>query len=130
MISKARTLTASLDAASANTKLDVVDGHDLERWLDERNLKGCFDKVFSSAAVSPNVSQGWHRYETDTISHGKLHWMKRSPLTVAQGMRAALKTGGVLALEMGGKGNVELIQQLMWEAMRKRGLAPDQLDPW
>ena len=45
-------------------------------------------------------------------------------------MRAALKSGGVLAIEMGGIGNVELIQQLMWDAVRKRGLDPEQLDPW
>jgi ubiquinone/menaquinone biosynthesis C-methylase UbiE len=52
MIIKARSLTDSQNVASAKEEFELVDGHDLERWLEEKELTGTFDKVFSSAAVS------------------------------------------------------------------------------
>jgi ubiquinone/menaquinone biosynthesis C-methylase UbiE len=33
-------------SAAPGLEYDVCDGHDLERWLKDRNLTGKFDKVF------------------------------------------------------------------------------------
>lgn len=88
----------------------VLDGHDLHPWLITEKLQATYDKIVSNAA---------------------LHWMRRDPLTVARGMRTALKRGGKLVLEMGGKGNVGAVHTLLrQELCAQEGINPDVVDPW
>lgn len=99
----------SAPSGSPPLRFVVLDGHDLLPWLQTEKLTGTFDKVFSNAA---------------------LHWMKRSPVAVARGMRAALRPGGILAAELGGKGNVGAVRTLLRDEVQDQGVAPDVVDPW
>ena len=55
------------------------------------------------------------------FSNAALHWIK-PPESAATRMFAALKPGGRLVLEMGGKGNVELLLSSAMDAGRSLGL--------
>lgn len=56
--------------------------------------------------------------------------MKASPSKVLEGVRESLKVGGVFAAEMGGFLNCVGVRSALHVCCRKRGLDPDQLDPW
>ncbi|KAF9918901.1 hypothetical protein BX616_004410 [Lobosporangium transversale] len=85
----------------------VVDGHDL---VDNALANGDFDAVFSNAA---------------------LHWMKKDPVRVIQGVNKSLKTGGRFVAEMGGHMNVAEVRGGLHAALKKRGINnPEQYDPW
>lgn len=105
MIAKAYGLAPS----DAQLRYVVLDGHDLYPWLATEKSQGTYDKICSNAA---------------------LHWMRRDPLSVAWGMRAALKRGGTLVLEMGGKGNVGAVHTLLRQEIQAQGTNPDVVDPW
>jgi len=88
-----------------------------QRGLDARvmdayslNFTCEFDAVFSNAAM---------------------HWMKRDPDAVIQGVRRALKPGGRFAAEMGGHGCVAAITLALCATLEKYGVAnPAVLIPW
>ncbi|KAI1318680.1 hypothetical protein EDD11_005973 [Mortierella claussenii] len=85
----------------------VIDGHDL---IDHPLANGQFDAVFSNAA---------------------LHWMKKDPVRVIQGVNKALKPEGRFVAEMGGHMNCAEVRSGLYAALRKRGIAdPEQYDPW
>jgi trans-aconitate 2-methyltransferase len=64
------------------------------------------------------------------LSNAALHWVRDQPSAIASIARA-LKTGGRLVLEMGGRGNLHHLLQAIYEAMRALGVpAPEQLSPW
>ncbi|KAF9347512.1 hypothetical protein BGX34_003091 [Mortierella sp. NVP85] len=84
----------------------VVDGHDL---VDHELANGQFDAVFSNAA---------------------LHWMKRDPARVIQGVHKSLKSGGRFVGEMGGHMNVTEVRSGLHAALKKRGVDPEPHDPW
>lgn len=94
-------------AAACQRRVDarVMDAADLAAASE---LEGRFDAVFSNAA---------------------LHWM-HPPETVAAGMARVLAPGGRLVAELGGSGNVARIRAAVHEALRRRGVAADQIDPW
>ncbi|KAF9930115.1 hypothetical protein FBU30_000865 [Linnemannia zychae] len=97
-----------IEAARKNGCQDaqVVDGHDL---VDHELANGQFDAVFSSAA---------------------LHWMKKDPVRVIQGVHKCLKPGGRFVGECGGYMNcIEVRTGLHW-ALRTRGYNPEDYDPW
>ena len=79
----------------------VMDGHRLT-FEDE------FDAVFSNAA---------------------LHWMDH-PGEVIAGVRRALKPGGRFVAECGGHGCVDTIVRTLTEALKRRGLWKDGVNPW
>ncbi len=79
----------------------VMDGHRLT-YDDE------FDAVFSNAA---------------------LHWMGY-PDEVIAGVRRALKPGGRFVAECGGHGCVNTIVRALTEALKRRGLWEDGINPW
>ncbi|MBE9009514.1 methyltransferase domain-containing protein [Pseudanabaenaceae cyanobacterium LEGE 13415] len=83
--------------------LDVrlLDGHHL-------NFDNEFDAVFSNAV---------------------LHWMKQ-PDRVIEGVWRSLKPGGRFVGEFGGHGNVSKIVTALHTALNKRGIDPDQINPW
>ena len=79
----------------------VMDGHGL-------NFDDEFDAVFSNAA---------------------LHWMGH-PDEVIAGVRRALKPGGRFVAECGGHGCVDTIVRALTEALKRRGLWEDYVNPW
>src|SRR5271168_1826644 len=67
-----------------------------------------FDAVFSNAAI---------------------HWMKPADDVIA-GVWRALKPGGHFVAEFGGHGCVVTIKRAIVEALRRRGIDGDALNPW
>ncbi|UZJ56711.1 hypothetical protein CBS101457_006031 [Exobasidium rhododendri] len=96
-------------SGAPDLEYEVCDGHDIESWLKGKDLIGKFDKVFSNAA---------------------LHWMKTSPQTVVEGMSAALRPSGRLAIEMGGHLNVIGVRSTLHAAIARRNVDPTLVDPW
>lgn len=110
MIQAARKENSSDDiGGSARIQYDQADGCALSTYITEHGLEGRFDRVFSNAAI---------------------HWMKASPMGVIEGVHKALKPGGVLAAEFGGFTNVVGVRGGLHQVLRKRGLDPDEFDPW
>jgi len=70
--------------------------------------------------------------EFDAVfSNAALHWMKRDPDTVIQGVRRALKSGGRFVAEMGGHGCVGAIVVALCAVLEKRGISqPASFIPW
>jgi SAM-dependent methyltransferase len=95
--------SAAQVAAARARSLDarVADGEALA-------FEGEFDGVFSNAA---------------------LHWMKR-PEAVVDGVWRALRPRGRFVAELGGAGNVAVIRAACADALRRRGLDPEAVDPW
>jgi trans-aconitate methyltransferase len=109
---------ASADMVHAARKLGldarVLDAYHLTfvESLNHRRIEspGEFDAVFSNAA---------------------LHWMKRDPDAVIQGVHRALKPGGRFVAEMGGHGCVAAIVVALCATLEKCGIAqPESLIPW
>ncbi len=97
--------SSDMVAAAGQRGIDarVIDAYQLE-FASE------FDAVFSNAA---------------------LHWMKRDPETVIQGVRRALKPGGRFVAEMGGHGNVAAITVALCATLEKFGVKDSTaLIPW
>jgi trans-aconitate methyltransferase len=95
----------SMVAAAQARGLDV-------RLMDAYNLKlnAEFDAVFSNAAM---------------------HWMKREPDSVLNGVSRALKPGGRFASEMGGHGCVAAIVVALCSTLQQFGVTdPASLIPW
>ncbi len=64
------------------------------------------------------------------ISNAALHWVRDQQGAIASIARA-LKSGGRLVLEMGGRGNLRHLLKAMYKALRALGVAnPEQLSPW
>lgn len=114
-------LTEKLVAAGAqvvgiDASADMIEAS-RNRGLDARVMDACnltfsneFDAVFSNAA---------------------LHWMKRDPDAVIQGVHLALKPRGRFAAEMGGHGCVAAIVVALCATLEKRGISqPASLIPW
>ncbi|KAG0232606.1 S-adenosyl-L-methionine-dependent methyltransferase [Mortierella sp. GBAus27b] len=97
-----------IEAAKKNGCQDarVVDGYEL---ADHELANGQFDAVFSNAA---------------------LHWMKKDPARVIQGVNKSLKSGGRFVGEMGGHMNVSEVRTGLHAALKKRGVNPETYDPW
>jgi trans-aconitate methyltransferase len=82
---------------------NLADGYAL-------NFNSEFDAVFSNAA---------------------LHWMKRDPDAVIQGVHRALKPGGRFVAEMGGFGNVAAITVALCVTLDQFGIAnAPAFSPW
>ncbi|KAG6331607.1 hypothetical protein ID866_7483 [Astraeus odoratus] len=64
------------------------------------------------------------------FSNAALHWCKKSPSGVLDGVKRMLKDGGRFICEMGGHLNCIGVRNSLHHAIRRRGLDPDSLDPW
>jgi len=114
-------LTAKLAAAGArvigvDASPDMVSAANARgldaRLMDAYNLEfqGEFDAAFSNAAM---------------------HWMKRDPDAVLQGISRALKPGGRFACEMGGHGCVAAINVALCATLEKYGVDDSaSVIPW
>ncbi len=97
--------SADMVAAAKRNGIDarVADAHQL-------NFEAEFDAVFSNAA---------------------LHWMKRDPDLVIEGIRRALKPGGRFVAECGGHGCVAAVSVALFAALEKYGVEdPLAIHPW
>ena len=64
------------------------------------------------------------------ISNAALHWVRDQGGAIASIARA-MKHGGRLVFEMGGRGNLHHLLDAMYKALRSLGIAnPEQLSPW
>jgi len=64
------------------------------------------------------------------VSNATLHWVRDQPSAIAS-IGRALKRGGRLIFEMGGRGNLRHLLDAVYQALRKLGVAnPEQLSPW
>jgi SAM-dependent methyltransferase len=65
------------------------------------------------------------------FSNAALHWMKRNPDSVLQGVRRSLKPGGRFAGEFGGHGNVAAITVALLAVLTRHGVQDAaSLNPW
>jgi trans-aconitate methyltransferase len=69
--------------------------------------------------------------EFDAVfSNAVLHWVQ-PPEQAAGAMARALKPGGRLVAEFGGRGNIAILVEGAYRAMRQLGIAqPERLNPW
>ena len=69
--------------------------------------------------------------EFDAIfSNAVLHWVQ-PPETAAAAMSRALKPGGRLVCEFGGHGNVHILVEAAYRALRRLGVEhPERVNPW
>ncbi len=103
MIEAARAQFPAADHPSL--EFTVGDGEALE----EAPLAGPFDAVFSNAA---------------------LHWMTR-PEAVLRGLNGLLRPGGRLVAELGGRGNVAIVEGALGGALEAEGVPRErQPKPW
>src|SRR5205085_7887246 len=64
------------------------------------------------------------------FSNAALHWARPAD-AAAQAMARALKPGGRLVVEFGGHGNVEVLLQSAYAALRRLGVVdPERYNPW
>ncbi|HWC98499.1 MAG TPA: methyltransferase domain-containing protein [Candidatus Sulfopaludibacter sp.] len=72
-----------------------------------------------------------YRAEFDAVfSNAVLHWVRRAE-DAAASMARALKPGGRLVMEMGGRGNVRQVLEASDRALRELGVEqPEQYHPW
>lgn len=64
------------------------------------------------------------------FSNAALHWMKDDPGAVIDHVWQALMPGGRFVAEMGGGDNVANIRRALEDALRRRGVDPEPLNPW
>ena len=89
--------------AAISRGLEAYVGDAQQLWFDEE-----FDAVFSNAA---------------------LHWMKRAG-DVINGVWRALKPRGRFVGELGGDGCVANIKSALYDALGRRGVDGDTVNPW
>ncbi|HEU4389156.1 MAG TPA: class I SAM-dependent methyltransferase [Blastocatellia bacterium] len=95
----------------------------------------------SAAQVEAAVNRGIEAYVGDAqdlrfdaefdavFSNAALHWMKR-PDDVIRGVWRALKPGGRFVAECGGYGCVETIRSALYDALERRAVNGDTVNPW
>jgi trans-aconitate methyltransferase len=85
--------------------------------------------------LNANLADGYgmnFNFEFDAVfSNAALHWMKRDPDAVIEGVHRALKPGGRFAAEMGGFGNVAAITVALCATLDQFGIAnAPAFSPW
>jgi len=82
------------------------------------------------ARVADGQRLGFDAEFDAVFSNAAIHWMKAAPDDVIAGVRRALKPGGRFVAECGGYGCVETIKRAIVEALGRRGIDGDALNPW
>jgi len=118
--------TGHLTAQIAATGADVTGIDSSPAMLDQarQNAFGLRFEVQDICALP-------YREEFDAVfSNAVLHWVTRAE-DAAAAMSRALKPGGRLVLEMGGRGNVRQLLAASDQALRELGIAdPERHHPW
>ncbi len=106
-------------AASGATVVGVDAAQDMVRAAQQRGVDA---RLMDSARLE-------FQDEFDAaFSNAALHWMKRDPDAVLQGVRRALRPGGRFAAEFGGHGNVAAITVALRAVLKRRGI--EAVTPW
>jgi trans-aconitate 2-methyltransferase len=72
----------------------------------------------------------YHNAFDAVFSNAVLHWVQ-PPETAAAAMARALKPGGRLVLEFGGRGNCQVLLEGACRALRQLGVSqPERFNPW
>lgn len=82
------------------------------------------------ARVADGQRLGFDAEFDAVFSNAAIHWMKAAPDDVIAGVWRALKPGGRFVAECGGYGCVETIKRAIVEALSRRGIDGDALNPW
>jgi SAM-dependent methyltransferase len=81
-------------------------------------------------AVHDACALPYHGEFDAVFSNAALHWVQ-PPEAAAAAMARALKPGGRLVLELGGHGNVAILVEGAYRALRGLGVnQPEQFNPW
>ena len=84
-----------------------------------------------NAEVMNAYKLSFHSEFDVVFSNAALHWMKRDPDVVIEGVRRALKLGGRFCAEMGGHGNVAGITVALCATLERYGIKNSaSLIPW
>lgn len=113
-------LTARIAAAGA----DVLGVDASPRFVSAARERGL------NAAQVDGMALAFMEEFDAVFSNAALHWMRRDPDVVLQGVSRALRPGGRFVAEMGAAGNVASIHVALREEVAKLGIDPDQADPW
>src|SRR6185437_16646416 len=113
-------LTEKLVAAGANV-FGVDASPDMVAASKSRGL---------NAHVADACSLNFDAEFDAVFSNAALHWMKRDPDAVIQGVRRALKPKGRFVAEMGGHGNVAAITVALCATIEKYGAKGEAMIPW
>jgi len=81
------------------------------------------------ARVGRAEDLGFDRAFDAVFSNAALHWIRDAGAVAASVFRA-LRPGGRFVGELGGAGNVRIIRRALDEAMGRRSVDPDRLNPW
>lgn len=118
--------TGQLTSEMAQAGAEVVGVDCSPSMIDaaRRNFPGIRFEVQDAAALP------FHAEFDAVFSNAALHWVRDQPAAVA-GIARALKPGGRLVFEMGGRGNVQTIVMAAMQALAAVGVAePTRLLPW
>src|SRR5438045_3010262 len=84
-----------------------------------------------NAEVMDAYKLSFHPEFDAVFSNAALHWMKRDPNAVIEGVHRALKPGGRFCAEMGGHGNVAAITVALCATIERYGICNTaSLIPW
>lgn len=138
----ARDLVAELDPAPGERVLDLGCGDGelslsiAGRGSEVVGLDASEDMVTSARARGVNAQIGdghllrFHREFDAVFSNAALHWMRRDPDAVIDGVSRALRPGGRFVAEMGSAGNVASLRNALYSALALRGIRAAPFDPW
>lgn len=131
-----------LDPQPGERILDLACGHGaltekiIARGAEVVGVDGSADMVAAARkrVIDARVVDAYHLAfapEFDAVfSNAALHWMKRDPDAVIQGVRRALKPKGRFVAEMGGHGNVAAITVALCATIEKYGAKGEAMIPW
>jgi trans-aconitate methyltransferase len=81
------------------------------------------------ARVMDGQSLPFEREFDAVFSNAALHWMPQADVVIA-GVWRALKPGGRFVGECGGSGNTATVVQALTQALHRRGINADTVNPW
>ena len=106
-----------------NIGCDVVGIDNSPEQISAARARGLEVYVMDAQALT-------FKNEFDAVfSNAALHWLKRVDDVIA-GVWRALKAGGRFVAEFGGDGNIAQIRYTLHEALQRRGINPESVDPW
>ncbi|EGN98113.1 hypothetical protein SERLA73DRAFT_182980 [Serpula lacrymans var. lacrymans S7.3] len=117
---------------------DIVGAEGFVVGVDasESMITGAKANGLEAAFVSDiqNLQTPVSLFENNTFdavfSNAALHWCKRDPKGVLEGVKRVLKEGGRFVCEMGGYMNCVGPRMALNHAVKRRGYASETLDPW
>ncbi|KIJ60283.1 hypothetical protein HYDPIDRAFT_161155 [Hydnomerulius pinastri MD-312] len=108
--------------------LGVDYNEDMITKASENGVKNTLICDVQNFQIPPAISE--EKSFDAAFSNAALHWCKRNPSGVLEGVKRVLKDGGRFVCEMGGYTNCIGVRIGLYHAVRKRGFNPGDMDPW